>query len=432
MNCSHRRPHGKTRRNEKGVSNALAIESWGGVGLPGNQALHRRLHKDNVEFTQHTSVEALFSRQGKRRRAAHPRICRDSECAGDTPAGAETDAGAMKVMGCAMKRTELYVVMVLLVSLLCFGEVSGQTGSRRRRPGPARPRPPARTPQETPRRAAMGDKNSVEFTLSYDFSIQAIPSELRFVTPIPQTTPDRQEIADTKYSHEPARVFDKEGTKYAEFIFRKPASRFKLEIDVRATLLRYDLSTAKRKQKEQVEKLPDPNVFLRSEKYIEKDAPQIQQVAKGINASNQTAIARAIYQYVTDNITYATQKEELGAVKTLQNKQGACTEYSDLFAALCRAKGIPARVVKGYVSEPVYLSQHAWAEVYLDEYGWVPFDLTYGDVENKALKDRNFENLKPIYVYLTNIRNDPILDTAITVSGVSVGDVSIEHTIEFK
>jgi transglutaminase-like putative cysteine protease len=279
----------------------------------------------------------------------------------------------------------------------------------------------------------LGEKNSVEFTLAYNFQIKAVPSELKFIAPIPRTTPGRQEILDIKYSPEPARVFDKDGTKYAEFIFRKPPNELRLEMNIKATLFRFDLVAAKKRQGQPVENLADPNTFLKSEKYIEGDSPRIQQAAKAITTTpNQTALVNAIYEYVTDNVSYLIQKQELGALQTLEKRQGACTEYSDLFVALCRAKGIPARVVKGYVSEPVYLPQHAWAEVYLNEYGWVPFDPTYGDVPDKTIRNRNFENLKPIYVYLSHVRNDPILDTAITTSGFSVGDVTVEHTVEFK
>jgi len=44
--------------------------------------------------------------------------------------------------------------------------------------------------------------------------------------------------------------------------------------------------------------------------------------------------------------------------------------------ALCRAKGIPARSVYGYVTNYYNTTRHAWVEVYSKKYGWVPFDPT--------------------------------------------------------
>ena len=67
-------------------------------------------------------------------------------------------------------------------------------------------------------------------------------------------------------------------------------------------------------------------------------------------------------------------------------RQGFCEHYSAAFVILMRAAGIPARVVTGYQGgtiNPVgnYLivrqrDAHAWAEVWLEERGWVRIDPT--------------------------------------------------------
>jgi transglutaminase-like putative cysteine protease len=67
-------------------------------------------------------------------------------------------------------------------------------------------------------------------------------------------------------------------------------------------------------------------------------------------------------------------------------KQGFCEHYSGSFVVLMRAAGIPARVVTGYQGGEVntvgnYLivrqaDAHAWAEVWLEERGWVRIDPT--------------------------------------------------------
>jgi transglutaminase-like putative cysteine protease len=202
---------------------------------------------------------------------------------------------------------------------------------------------------------------------------------------------------------------------------------------IKTTLFRYDLTTARKNKQKELNDV-DVNDYLRNERYIEKDDPQIQEIAKGIKDSDQMSIVRRLYDYVVDNIRYVDFHQELGAVETFRRKQGACTEYSDLFVALCRAKGIPARVVKGFVTEHVNspTPKHAWAEVYLKEYGWVPFDPTYGDVAQQSVKDNRFENLKPIYIYLSSIRNDELMDKAITMTGIFVGDVQVNDSLEFR
>ena len=50
--------------------------------------------------------------------------------------------------------------------------------------------------------------------------------------------------------------------------------------------------------------------------------------------------------------------------------------------ACARHLGLPARYVSGYVAQSESLPHgngaHAWAEVHLDEYGWIGFDCANG------------------------------------------------------
>lgn len=67
-------------------------------------------------------------------------------------------------------------------------------------------------------------------------------------------------------------------------------------------------------------------------------------------------------------------------------RQGFCEHYAAAFVFLMRAAGVPARVVTGYLGgelNPVdghivvrQSEAHAWAEVWLDEAGWVQVDPT--------------------------------------------------------
>ena len=53
-----------------------------------------------------------------------------------------------------------------------------------------------------------------------------------------------------------------------------------------------------------------------------------------------------------------------------------CYAATALLVALCRASGIPARMVGGYFLYPCSPTNHYWAEVLLPPFGWVPFDLS--------------------------------------------------------
>lgn len=64
------------------------------------------------------------------------------------------------------------------------------------------------------------------------------------------------------------------------------------------------------------------------------------------------------------------------AVDVLRTRRGDCNEHTQLFVALARALGIPARAVTGMIWVGGKFYYHAWAEVQMNE--WVAVDPTFG------------------------------------------------------
>lgn len=103
----------------------------------------------------------------------------------------------------------------------------------------------------------------------------------------------------------------------------------------------------------------------------------------------------AIYQYIVNNLTYDFQRVQnnqprVGAFGVLKNPTSAvCLEFTDLFIALARAAGIPAREVNGFAytqnekERPLSLVKdvlHAWPQYYdSDLKTWVMIDPTWGN-----------------------------------------------------
>lgn len=119
--------------------------------------------------------------------------------------------------------------------------------------------------------------------------------------------------------------------------------------------------------------LPDdqPDRFLAGERFVEVDHPDIQATAQRLASATPAATVRRIHDWVAGNLRYAGyRREERGALYALQKRQGDCTEFMDLFIALARANGIPARAVGGYVYDQNAIASpsdyHNWAEFYLD------------------------------------------------------------------
>lgn len=72
------------------------------------------------------------------------------------------------------------------------------------------------------------------------------------------------------------------------------------------------------------------------------------------------------------------------AAEVLAHGKGVCQDLTHVFLACCRARGIPARYVSGYVlTDAAHAASHAWAEAWLPQAlggagAWLGFDVTHG------------------------------------------------------
>jgi len=281
---------------------------------------------------------------------------------------------------------------LLLISLLGLSDAIGRH----------REHPPASPPR-------FAEAMKAELDLSYEFSIPGTTPFVRFVVVLPKSIEGRQEILNVRFSPQPQGSFRKNGNDYAQFIFFEPEKKFEVKINIKAVLFRYDLSIARTRPQIHPADRSALKDFLKNENFVEKDDPFIQQIASGIKAGSDVDIVKGIYGYVVKNVNYSGyNNKDLGALYAARQKKGDCTEYADLFAALCRARDIPARVVDGYTAVSHNTPAHTWVEVYLDKYGWVPFDPAFGDVQGGP--PQPFDLLGPIYVHFSHVRNDDALN----------------------
>lgn len=96
------------------------------------------------------------------------------------------------------------------------------------------------------------------------------------------------------------------------------------------------------------------------------------------NESNYYSKAKRIFDYVQEHMIYIQQSEEHDALWAYNQGHGDCTDYANLFIALCRAAEIPAKFVAGhlYKADNNYLGPHGFSVIYLPNVGWVPVDAT--------------------------------------------------------
>ena len=252
---------------------------------------------------------------------------------------------------------------------------------------------------------APADSRRITFEMTYNLSPRGSNCNASLVTLLPQTIQNRQTIHSISYTLEPQEVFQRNGNTYARFEVSNACADVQLVISVDAEIHRYDLETAQRIKPGSP--LPPENLaqYLRRERYIETDAGDIKSAARLARGESQIAVIQALFQQVLSRLTYSGfQSRELGALGAWRLMKGDCTEYTDLLIALLRARGIPARAVSGLITNFSDVPHHNWVEVYMKNLGWVPLDPLHA-----AMRTATFEQLRPIYIYLSTMRNDSVL-----------------------
>ncbi|HEV3145698.1 MAG TPA: transglutaminase domain-containing protein [Gemmataceae bacterium] len=250
----------------------------------------------------------------------------------------------------------------------------------------------------------------VNFSLKFDITSAPDTDKITLNVLVPADIEGRQKIIYKKYSHKPEREFQENGSSYARIVIDNPPRSMTVTIDYEALLYGYDLGSAIAfMDNAKVETKKSLAPFLVDEKYLEVDDPSIQKAAKSIPGKNDAQGVRNVMDFVAKTLQKTPfDPADHGAVWALKNKHGDCTEFADLFVTLCRAKGIPARVCEGYITMEIDKNdsaRHNWAEVYLDDFGWVPFDPLH-----TFLKLATFDHLRPIYMKLSHQRVDPTLN----------------------
>ena len=118
------------------------------------------------------------------------------------------------------------------------------------------------------------------------------------------------------------------------------------------------------------------NAWLAPSLLIQSDRSEFAHIVEEIGGGERRALqlARRLHDWVYKNIEKRPIPGMPSALEVLAARQGDCNEHAVLMAALCRAAGIPTRVVAGLVYLRGRFYYHAWNELYLND--WVPVDAT--------------------------------------------------------
>lgn len=129
--------------------------------------------------------------------------------------------------------------------------------------------------------------------------------------------------------------------------------------------------------------------YLQPSAYINSEDPRVEALSRQAvgNLQDPWQKAAAISTWVWKNMKTKNFSVAFANAKdTARDLTGDCTEHSVLTAAMCRAAGIPTRVVIGlvYAAHLGGFGYHAWNEVHVNG-RWVALDPTFGQTDVDAL-----------------------------------------------
>lgn len=226
---------------------------------------------------------------------------------------------------------------------------------------------------------AFGKKQIFNFNLSYHLKNSNL-FPIRTEIAIPPTT-NYQDVYIEDITPKPLNVLeDKDGNWLAQYRLL-PSQKINVIVRGKAELYLYP-----KKEELSEEALAE---YLKEKPYWQSSNEKIKKLSQTLRTP------AAIYEYVVRNLTYdfsrvTENKPRLGAVNVINNKTSAvCLEFTDLFIALARAAGIPAREVDGFAytenskQRPLSLVRdvlHAWPQYYDRQLqSWIMVDPTWGN-----------------------------------------------------
>ena len=124
---------------------------------------------------------------------------------------------------------------------------------------------------------------------------------------------------------------------------------------------------------------------LKPSEYVQSEHAELVELARRVvgDRTNAMAAAKAIEAWVDQHVAGDMSVGYASALETLRSAAGDCTEYAVLTAALCRAAGVPCRIVVGVVYAEQFGRRrrcfigHAWNQAYVAG-GWVDVDAAIG------------------------------------------------------
>ncbi len=236
--------------------------------------------------------------------------------------------------------------LLLLSAVVMLSSIAGSSPTNRHGPGKIGP-------------AAPFIRRHLQYAFTVRNETNQTLEQAAFQTFVPANLESRQQCVRLAASHPFDVLTDATGNRTLYFQFSSLVPYAAKIVTVRADLILYHSPHSSSNAGRDSHLIPEPN--------IESDHPAIRKLAGTLKGASPAETAHRIFDWVVSHIRVnGYHAGNRGALYALRQRKGDCTELAALFVACCRANGIPARVVAGFVCDgDSFLKAgdyHDWAE----------------------------------------------------------------------
>lgn len=140
-----------------------------------------------------------------------------------------------------------------------------------------------------------------------------------------------------------------------------------------------------------VERFP-PQFYLRETALTRSDAAIVEfaEHVRGGGGQDALPLLHVMVAALNRDITFDTDPTHAAttAAEAFALRRGVCQDLTHIFISAARVLGLPARYIGGHFHRADGVTSqeagHAWAEVYVEDLGWVGFDPTNGICTTEA------------------------------------------------
>jgi len=215
-----------------------------------------------------------------------------------------------------------------------------------------------------------------ELSIGFELSGEGEASHIEAATPVPMEQAE-QEIGDVRLETEGCDAEFQQVAEGALLLYLSapqlsPGQRIKALARYRMTLKKQYLGY--KAEQFPAHQPPPPTTvrkqYLQESPGIQAAAPEVRKLLAQLHGQDDLhpwSLAERAKAWISENIRPQAGKF-IGVVNALKERRGDCEEMAGIMVALCRAAGVPARLV--------WVPNHNWSEIYLTDHDgvghWIP------------------------------------------------------------